>query len=351
MPTARVHTSDPSPDGIAGTLRRARECVEPSLRRAVATLPDDGPDSLYRMAGYHLGWWDRDGLATDGHGGKALRPALAIIAAEAWSGDGESAVGAAAAVELVHNFTLLHDDIVDRDRVRRGRATVWAAWDLPHALLLGDALHALAYQTAAQWVPRLAVDAILARLTRTSIDLCRGELDDCVFESGADITVDHYLRMAVDKTGALLGCACAVGALSAGADQATVAALERFGRQLGLAFQFVDDLLGLWGDPGVTGKPVGSDLLRRKRSLPIVYALESTTAAGRELRRLLRDPVAVAAPGGVERATDLIIATGGRDYVELQVRRRVRAALAALPDTVAPDELIALTELLAHRDS
>jgi geranylgeranyl diphosphate synthase type I len=337
----------PAHDGLQNgpvLLKRARHRCDPVLRAAVESL--EAP--LAKMAGYHLGWWDADGCAVSGGGGKSFRAALALGAAAA-CGDTESGVPAATAVELLHNFTLLHDDVMDGDETRRGRPTVWNLWGVANAILLGDALHALAIRVLAEMLGDAAGARAVARLEAACLTLCAGQFEDCAFETRQVVTVDEYLRMAGGKTAVLLGCACALGALAAGADDATVTAVDRFGYELGLAFQIVDDLLGIWGDPVVTGKPVGHDLARRKATLPVVVALNSVGAAAIELNELYRSGREMTG-ADVTRATELIEAAGGKDAAQRLADERLRAAMAALPDAVDFSELITLAHMATDRD-
>lgn len=260
----------------AALLERTRETVNPELRRTVESLP--GP--MRRVAMYHFGWEDEEGRPTDGGAGKAIRPALVLASAQALGGPlagepgepGEpgdparrGAVRAAVAVELAHNFTLLHDDVIDKDVRRRGRPTAWTVFGIPDAIITGDAVMALALRLFAE-DPHPAAAAASARLAACVIELCAGQQADCAFERRPDVALDECLAMATAKTGALLGCACALGALYAGAGPEEVEAMDAFGREAGLAFQLIDDLIGIWGDPGHTGKPAGADLLARKKS-------------------------------------------------------------------------------------
>ncbi|MGE2817971.1 geranylgeranyl diphosphate synthase IdsB [Mycobacterium heidelbergense] len=319
-------------------LRRAQcECA-PVLRTAVDWLGEP----FETMAAYHLGW------DVGGSSGKSIRAAL-VLGAAAACGDTSAAAPAAAAVELIHNFSLLHDDVMDQDATRRGRPTVWAVWGQTNAILLGDALHALASRVLADMLrPAVAVRAVL-RLQSACVALCVGQFHDCAFETRPAITVDEYLRMAAGKTAELMGCACALGALSARADTETTSALEQFGYQLGLAFQIVDDVMGIWGDPKVTGKPVGNDLFRRKATLPVVAALNSDSEAGFELAQLYQSTAPMTVDD-VARATELVEAAGGRQAAHRHIDERSRAAIAALPDRVRSEDLIALAQLVVDRD-
>ncbi|WVS81492.1 polyprenyl synthetase family protein [Streptomyces sp. SS162] len=288
--------------GAAALLVRCRALVRPALARAVRRLhPWTG-----EMAAFSLGWADVDGTPEPGASeGKGVRQALAVLGAEAVGADGRVAVAGAVAVELVHAFSLLHDDIMDGDAVRRQRATVWKAYGTGPAVLAGDALFALAVQSLAE-APGRHTGPAVRRLGDTLNDLVRGQAEDLCFEGrpwtgpGA-VPPDAYRAMAEHKTGSLLGCAAALGALLGGAPDTTVAALDRAGRHLGVAFQAVDDLLGVWGDPAVTGKPVHSDLRRRKKTYPVLAALAADTPAARELAALLD---ATGTPGGPGAAPD-----------------------------------------------
>ena len=315
------------------------------LRAAVGWLGEP----LATMAGYHLGWWDANRDALLGGGGKSIRAAL-VWGAAAACGEVSDAAPAAAAVELMHNFSLVHDDVMDRDVTRRGMPTVWTVWGQSSAVLLGDALHALSSRVLADLLePAVAMEAV-TRLESSCMALCVGQFEDCDFETRRSVTVDQYLQMAAGKTAGLMGCACALGALTAGADAVIVSAMERFGFQLGLAFQIVDDVMGIWGDPRVTGKPVGSDLARRKATLPVVAALNSGCAAAAELSRLYGSPAAMTR-GDVARATELVEAAGGRRAAQQYADERIQAAMAALPDPLRSDDLIALAHLVTERDN
>lgn len=225
-------------------LERTRSLVDPQLRAAVESLPG----SIRRVAMYHFGWEHADGTPTAGQAGKAIRPALVLAATRAVGGDADQAVRAAVAVELVHNFSLLHDDVIDEDRTRRHRPTAWTVFGVPAAVIAGDAMLALAHRLLAEDT-RPASARASTRLANCVIELCAGQQADCSFEErGPDeVSLDECLAMATAKTGALLGCACALGALYAGVEERAVGAMDGFGREAGLAFQLIDDLIGIWG--------------------------------------------------------------------------------------------------------
>ncbi|MFE9635893.1 family 2 encapsulin nanocompartment cargo protein polyprenyl transferase [Streptomyces sp. NPDC006463] len=332
----------------AALLERTRETVNPELRRAVESLPG----SMRRVAMYHFGWEHADGTPAAGNTGKAIRPALVLATAQALRGPGGPADGivrAAVAVELAHNFTLLHDDVIDKDARRRGRATAWTVFGIPDAIITGDAMMALAQRLLAQ-DPHPAAAAASARLAACVIELCAGQQADCAFEQRPYVSLDECLTMATAKTGALLGCACALGALYAGAGPDEADAMDAFGREAGLAFQLIDDLIGIWGDPGHTGKPAGADLLARKKSLPVVAALTSGTAAGEELAVLYGGPMS---EGDVRRAADAVDRAGGRDWAQAHAADRMGRAVQqlsrAVPDLGAAGGLLALAEFVTRR--
>lgn len=328
---------------VEALLERARCECDPVLRMAVRWLGEP----LATMAGYHLGWWDVNGCGEQASSGKAIRPALVFAAAAACGGVGVGAP-AAAAVELIHNFSLLHDDVMDRDATRRGRPTVWAVWGDTAAILLGDGAHALAGRVLAELLEPTVASRALARLESTVLKLCVGQYQDCDFERRRTVGVDEYLQMAAGKTASLMGCACALGALCAGADIAVVSVMEEFGYQLGLAFQIADDVIGIWGDPDVTGKPVGSDLANRKATFPVLAALNSGSAEALELAELYRSSAPMT-EGNVARATQLVDKAGGRLAAQRYADERIHTAVAALPDRVRSTDLMALAQLVIDR--
>ncbi|GAB3896427.1 hypothetical protein GCM10027612_50830 [Microbispora bryophytorum subsp. camponoti] len=203
--------TEPVAEGVrtaADVLARTRDLVEPALRRTVGTLPP----SMRRVAGYHFGWWDARGRPTPAGGGKALRPAFTLLAAESAGGDPDTALPAAVAVELVHNFSLVHDDVMDGDAVRRHRPTVWNVFGRSEAILAGDSLLALAFAVLAEGGRPADSARTLARCVQSLLD---GQSADLGFEERADVSLGECVRMAEGKTGALFGCACALGALQA----------------------------------------------------------------------------------------------------------------------------------------
>ncbi|MFD5076400.1 family 2 encapsulin nanocompartment cargo protein polyprenyl transferase [Streptomyces sp. NPDC058371] len=349
VPPVGTHSPPSPPDGqeAAAILERARASVDPELRRAIESLPG----SMRRIALYHFGWEHADGTPAAGNAGKAIRPALVLSATRALGGQQASAVRAAAAVELIHNFTLLHDDVMDRDTTRRHRPTAWTVFGDADAILAGDALQALAQRLLAE-DPHPASSAAAVRLADCVVELCAGQHTDTAMEKRGprEVTLDECLEMAEAKTGALLGCACALGGLYAGADEEDVEALDAFGREAGLAFQLIDDVIGIWGDPSRTGKPAGADLIARKKSLPVVAALASGTPAAAELAELYGVPYE---EGELERTVLAVERAGGRDWAQVQAADRMSRAMhelsRAVPEPEAAGGLLALAEFVTRR--
>ncbi|MGF6884484.1 geranylgeranyl pyrophosphate synthase [Nocardia sp. GAS34] len=329
----------------ADPFTRARRLITPGLRAAA----DRMNWSTRQVIGYHLGWWDEHGNPLDGDGGKALRPVLAMLAAEAAGGTAERATNAAVAVELAHNFSLLHDDIMDGDRTRRHRPTAWTVFGVPAALLAGDALNTLATEALVADGPPLATAGV-PRLNEAILRIDDGQAADMAFEGRAEVPLDECVTMARDKTGALFAAACELGAMSAGASPERVWQLRQFGEHLGLVFQLVDDLQGIWGDPAVTGKPVMSDLRARKKSLPVVAALNVGNGPATRLAELYLgdEPLDDAA---LQTCADLIAEAGAHAWAHHEIQRHLDLALACLqaanPEPAAARELAALVRQLS----
>jgi geranylgeranyl diphosphate synthase type I len=329
-------------------LAWGRSMVDPALRLATDSLPAP----IRRITGYHLGWWDEHGHPLESHGGKAIRPALTLLGATAIGGMATTAVPAAVAIELVHNFSVLHDDVMDRDTIRRHRPTAWRVFGVPAAVLTGDALLTLAFDVLATSGHPSAPEG-MRMLSAAALGLLDGQSADLAFDQRDHIDLSECLAMARGKTGVLLGCACALGGLFGNAAPERLPHLRAFGEQLGVAFQLVDDLLGIWGDPGITGKPVFSDLYNRKRTLPVVAAMTSGTQAGHELAQLYRreGPLTGA---GVEQAAELIEIAGGRTWSIAAAEESLTRAMAELrlaePTEQTAQELDALARLVTSRD-
>jgi geranylgeranyl diphosphate synthase type I len=350
--TNRMRLGQPTAPGAQESLERCRRMVLPALRDTVDRLPVD----VRRMASFAFGWSDAAGAVRSQGMGKGLRPALTMLSAEAVGGSAEDAVAGAVAVELVHAFSLIHDDIMDGDELRRHQETLWKAFGVGPAMLAGDALLSLAFAT----VSGTAAAEAAAMLSTALIELVDGQSQDIAFEdrpwTGADaVTVDDYTKMAANKTGSLLACSAGLGALFGGGSLTATAAFATAGGRLGQGFQAIDDLLGIWGDPAVTGKPVFSDLRRRKKTLPVVFALGVDEAVhAPALAGLLDAAPDTADPDlAVRQAADLIARVGGRSFTEGQAETQLGEALEVI-DAVAVNrgaaaELTELAHFIADR--
>jgi geranylgeranyl diphosphate synthase, type I len=321
-------------------LETARDCFWPAMAAALDRLSPD----VREVAAYHLGLTDRDGRPPSG-AGKALRPALALLSARAVGIAPEKAVPAAVAVEFVHNFSLLHDDIMDGDTERRHRPTAWTVYGVGAAILAGDALLALAQDLLLEG-PQSSVRA--SRCLSAAVQrLIAGQGADLAFERRDDVSVTECLDMAGDKTAALIACAASIGALYVGGPAATAKSLASFGAHAGLAFQLTDDLLGIWGAPEVTGKPVRSDLRARKKSLPVVAAVASGTQAGRDLDVLLAAPAPLT-NAELLRAAELVEAAGGRQWAQDKADGALASAVSCLAQAGLPSDVRAEFEAIAE---
>ncbi len=333
-------------------LARARALVIPALRAAIDRLHGE---HMRRISAYHMGWLDADGRALPGEGvgGKAIRSTLAVLSAEAGGGTAADGVPAAVAVELVHNFSLLHDDIMDRDVERRHRPTAWVVFGEGQAILAGNAMLNAAVDVlvrdgaAGQRALPSLVAAVEGLIDGQSADLDLGS------SAGRDVALDEVLAMEAGKTAALLACSSSIGALAAGATIETVAALAGYGHELGMAFQLVDDILGITGDAAATGKSSSSDVRSGKRSAPIVAALTSGTPASKQLARMLAAGP-LAADDDVTYATKLIDEAGGLEWAAHEADRRLALALGHLENSSAPtgttSDLAALARYVVERD-
>jgi geranylgeranyl diphosphate synthase, type I len=322
----------------ASALTLARELVPAELRRWISRL---GPD-LGRICAHQIG----------ADCGKLLRPALAFGCAEAAGGSPEDALPAAVAVELIHNASLVHDDIMDGDESRRHRPTVWKQYGVAQAILAGDALIGLAFEALTTDAQPEHAGPAAADLARAVRSLAIGQHLDLRLEGNTTTTTAQCLALITGKTGSLLAVACRLGARLGCAPPGWLDAFGEYGNNLGVAFQLVDDLLGIWGDPAVTGKPVGSDLRARKNSAPVVAALAASSAAATKLRDIYRS----AAPMSDRDVTDartLVEQTGARAWTVEQCRRHIASAFDALDhlpvDAPARDALHGFAERIVDR--
>ena len=311
-------------------FNRFRDQIETEIKSLV--LEEGFP--LYRMMGYHMGWLDEYGEAAEGETGKRIRPTLSLLACEALGGDVKAALPAAAAVELVHNFSLIHDDIQDGNSERHNRPTVWWVWGPAQAINAGDGMHALARlallrQTGEGMSPERTLKAV-GLLDQACLRLCEGQYLDLTYQERVDISQDAYFKMVEGKTAALISCAAELGAVMSSAEEPVERAIAQFGAKLGTAFQIRDDILDLWGQQD-TGKPLAGDILNKKKSLPIVYAIEN--ASGAE-RRTLGDVYfkRVMEPEDIDKIIEVLETLGAREFCQAKADALCDEAVQSLKD-------------------
>ncbi|MGE3962275.1 MAG: polyprenyl synthetase family protein [Dehalococcoidia bacterium] len=326
--------------GLADRAAGYRLAVQQEMRAAVSQRPEQ----LYAWMRYHLGWEDEGGQPVEASPGKLMRPVAVLLATELLGGRVEHALPAAAAIELVHNFSLLHDDVEDASEFRRGRRNLWVFAGAPQAINTGDGMFVVSRLASYRMIETGAeperVIHVMREIDEACLRLVEGQYLDMSFETRDDVTLDEYLAMAGGKTAAMFAAPFAAGAILAGASEATVAALRSYGRHVGLAFQMVDDVLGIWGDPAVTGKPVGDDLSARKMTYPVILGLSADDEAGAALRAAYRTPPA---PNDrIDAMARWVEASGARDATEAKAREELRQAMDALTGSGLAADAIAL---------
>lgn len=302
--------------------------------RALVVSPEPTFAPYYGMFKYHLGWTDAKFAPTKTDMGKRIRPLLCLLTCEAVCGDWKRALPVAAAIELVHNFSLIHDDIEDQSDERRGRPAVWKVWGLAQGLNAGDGMFMLA-RLALDKMPQLgvAVDQcahINYEFDATTLALCHGQFLDLSFEARLDVTIDEYLKMIHGKTGALIAAAARLAAMLGTPERGLIETFGRFGENIGLAFQMTDDILGIWGNSSVTGKSAATDILTKKKSLPAIIGL-SHPQHGEILRAIYSQPQL--SPDDVARVLLLLDAVGAREQTQTRADEYRATALAALDAT------------------
>ncbi len=320
-------------------LTKFRSSIISGLEEALA-----GDSLLHPILRYHVGLEGENGERTENLG-KLLRPSLVLFTATELGADTHNALPAAVALELIHNFSLIHDDIQDGDRVRRGRPTVWSLHGTAQGINAGDLMETIAVREALSAGPR-----VTATLVAATIEMIEGQGLDLSFET-RETTVEEYMEMIDKKTGALIRCSFVLGGIVAQAEEEILGRLSDFGAALGRAFQIRDDLLGIWGDDAVTGKPNGSDIRRRKKSLPVVVGLSRASGADRAI---------LVETYRKERLTDTDVADvvavleriGAREIAERMVKEHLDEAERALATLPFPhkEEMSELIDYLARRE-
>ncbi len=338
-------------------MRKSEQAQIVEAMRAVFPPSEPRLERFYAMMQYHLGWLDEELQPTVADGGKLVRPTLALLANRALGGADAQALPLAAAIQLLHDFSLMHDDIEDNSATRRGRPTVWKLWGLSHGVNAGDGMFALAHRAlhglGDAGVPPQRVLRILREFEAMILRLCEGQYLDIAAEGRMDISEEEYLCMISGKTAALTAAAAGLGALVASNNEKDIAALWEFGEALGLAFQMQDDLLDIWGDPVVTGKPFATDLLQRKMSLPVIHVLAHASATDRRQFEVIYQQADIS-DADLHRLLDVLERTGSQAYVQRLAHDQYARAMAALErvrpvDQAAFDGLRSLAHALLQR--
>jgi geranylgeranyl diphosphate synthase type I len=331
------------------SLREAFDRFLPEIEaelQDIVRAPHHSLGAYYGMMRYHLGWVDENLQAIQVSGGKRLRPLLCLLCCEAAGGDPQQTLPAAAALELIHNFSLIHDDIQDGSHFRRGRRTVWDIWGAAHGINVGDGLFVLARlalhrldagstgSPQAQAIPPHRRQAALRALDRACLALCEGQFFDMTFEGRLDVNLDQYLWMIRHKTATLLAASAQLGVIVATDDAELIDHYYRFGESLGMAFQIQDDILGAWGDEQVTGKSAATDIRDKKKTLPVVYVLNHPNE--RNSAWQLIDLYARQEPldePSIQTVLAILERAGARQYAEEMAEEYYRRALQSLEQT------------------
>lgn len=325
------------------------DAIEGELHKSLGDQGDGELRQYYSMLTYHLGW-EGEGAGPEARG-KRVRPLLLLLTCAAAGGDWQNALPAAAAVELIHNFSLIHDDIQDNSPIRRGRETVWKRWGVAQAINAGDAMFTLAHLSLLR-LERTTSLTITTQAANTlqlaCLQLTKGQYLDLEFETQAQLPMKAYWQMVGGKTAALLGACTELGAIVANAPQSRREAFRDFGYRLGLAFQAQDDILGIWGDAALTGKSNESDLIAGKKSLPVIYGLEQE---GPFAARWAHGPIQ---PQETKALADQLENEGAHTYTQESASKMTEQALQSLseanPQGQAGEILISLANRLLRRE-
>lgn len=322
-----------------------------AIDEQIETILYDGAPYVADMNSYFFGWLDESfNRVESANKGKRLRPIMTLLACEALTGDYAPALPLAAVVEIIHNYSLIHDDIADRDEERRGRPTLWKIWGDGLAINAGDALYTLAYKTILNMQrPSQQVIAMQNVVVDTAIALAKGQHYDITFERQVEVDEQMYLDMIGGKTAALIAAALRLGAMAGTEDAAVIDAYTEFGRHLGLAFQIQDDFLNIWVDAETTGKPQHSDLRNKKKSLPVTYAFGRVDGEDKaRMRAIYGDIESDMSEDDIAFMLDVFHRINARTYTEELAKHHTDSALAALDRTGVQSPAQANLRALAH---
>ncbi len=314
--------------------------------------------SLLNMLRYHIGWVDVDGLPRASNQGKGLRSSLCLFSCEAVGGSINVALPLAAGIELIHNFSLIHDDIQDGDMERRHRPTVWANWGKPKALQAGNTMRVLADLALQKEVESIGnfnqIAACSLILTTACLDMIEGQYLDLYFEGRTDIDSIKYLKMVSRKTGALIRCSMELGAIVGNADHETVGSMALCGSYMGNVFQIRDDYLGIWGYEKNTGKSIGNDIRKKKNSLPIVFAMEKASVGDKRFIQEIYGKSYIK-DDDVDHVMSILHKVGAKEYVQELAETEAALAYKALDEAKLIDgsreQINELIRFLLYREN
>ncbi len=320
-----------------------------AVQAELKNIIDSSPLALGNMLRYHMGWQDEHGRPHNKKLGKFVRSTLCLLSCQAAGGDTEQILPAAAALELIHNFSLIHDDIEDGSSERHQQPTVWKLWGQAQAINAGDTMFSLAYLALLRLRKNRIDDKKIIQSTHMLIEaciqLCEGQYLDIDFESRLDITIEDYLNMIRKKTAALMAASTSLGAYLGADDEGLVNSFYLFGEELGMAYQIRDDILGIWGMKESTGKPVGEDISQRKKTLPVVHGLENSNPEDRgKLERLYSQEQIQGED--ITKVIRILEQLGARNYARNLAEQYYHRALAQLDATrLSPSRQAPLREV------
>jgi len=318
--------------GIKYSVPESFTSYRDTVRVELKKIIDSCPSVLGNMLRYHMGWQDEHGHSCSRESGKFIRSTLCLLSCQAVGGDTSQVMPAAAAVELIHNFSLIHDDIEDVSYERHHRPTVWKLWGQSQAINAGDAMFTLAYlallKLKEQGIADEKVASSAKMLSLACLELCEGQYLDVEYENRLDITIEDYLDMAAKKTAALLAVSTSLGAYLSSEDSKLVDFFHLFGEELGIAYQIYDDILGIWGMEESIGKSV-SDISQRKKTLPVVYGLQNSEGKGKKRLEKLYSQKSIE-DEDIAEVMKILDHLGARDYAEDLAEQYYYKALAQL---------------------
>lgn len=321
--------------GVEHSLPESLASHQNGVRAELKKTIDSFPSALRDILRYHMGWQDEDGHSCSRQSSKFVRSTLCLLSCQAVGGDTSHVIPAAAAIELIHNFSLIHDDIEDASNERYHRPTVWKLWGQSQAINAGDAMFTLAYlalfKLKEQGITDEKITGSTGMLSLACLELCDGQYLDLEHENRLDVTIEDYLDMAAKKTAALFALSTAVGAYLGNTDSKLVDFFHTFGRELGIAYQIHDDILGIWGTREKTGKSI-SDIAQRKKTLPVVYGLQNSEGKERKRLNWLYAQESIEGEYNTE-VKEILEHLGAKNYAEYLALQHYHKALASLDAT------------------